>query len=431
VAAEEAWRHSGAMSESDVTVARAADHRRFVATDELVWFEEPDQLPLDEQMTGVPPEQRFVADRPGSAPDSYPGIYGVRPMQLSVPARSGGRLVPMAGLTWVGVHPDHRRRGVLSAMMRHHVEQTHREGVALSGLHASEPVIYGRYGYGLASQAATLSVSRGATFTAPGLDDEAAAIETRLGSESGEDLVRRVLATELRVAEGLPGSVVGGEGYYAAALRETPQRLRDKEPRRTLYAIRDGVDVGLATFRRTHKWEQHRPHGTLEVVALVGGPAARLALLRRLVDFDLMGTVKLPETAVDDPVWQWVGPRSASEVVPVDSLWLRVVDLEAALPLRPYDGTCDVVVELVDPLAPWQAGRWRIVVSGGEGHAERTDAAADATLPVAAVGAAFLGGTNLVAQQRAGLLPEVRPGAVAELWRAFRTDLPPTAAIGF
>ena len=101
-------------------------------------------------------------------------------MQLSVPAESGGRLVPMAGLTWVGVHPDHRRRGVLTAMMRHHVEQTHREGVALSGLHASEPVIYGRYGYGLASQSATLSVGRGTTFNAPGLDDAAAAIETRL-----------------------------------------------------------------------------------------------------------------------------------------------------------------------------------------------------------------------------------------------------------
>ncbi|WP_432478794.1 GNAT family N-acetyltransferase [Nocardioides sp. GXQ0305] len=419
------------MSESDVQVALATDHERFVATDALVWFEEPDELPVAEQMVGVPPEQRFAADRPGSAPDTFPGIYGVRPMQLSVPAGTRGRLVPMAGLTWVGVHPDHRRRGVLTAMMRHHVEQTHREGLALSGLHASEPVIYGRYGYGLASQSATLSVSRGTTFTAPGLDDEAGAMETRLGSESGRDLVQRVLATELRVAEALPGSVVGAEGFYTAVLRETPQQLRDKEPRRTLFAVRDGVDVGLAAFRRTHKWEQHRPNGTLEVIVLIGEPAARLALLRRLVDFDLMGTVKLPDAALDDPVWQWLGPRAAGEVVPVDNLWLRVVDLEAALPLRSYDGECDVVVDLVDPLAPWQAGRWRIVVKGGEGRAERTDAAADASLPVAALGAAYLGGTNLIAMHRAGLLPEVRAGAVAELWRAFRTDLPPTAAIGF
>ena len=74
-----------------------------------------------------------------------------------------------------------------------------------------------------------------------------------------------------------------------------------------LFAVRDGVDVGLAAFRRTHKWEQHRPQGTLEVFALVGDAAARLAMLRRLVDFDLMGTVKLPETATYDPLWSGSG----------------------------------------------------------------------------------------------------------------------------
>ncbi|HET8970057.1 MAG TPA: GNAT family N-acetyltransferase, partial [Candidatus Nanopelagicales bacterium] len=379
------------MSDSDVTVAHAADFDRFLATDHLVWFDEPDNLSTDEQLVGVPPEQRFAADRPGAEPGTYPGIYGVRPMQLSVPAATGGRLVPMAGLTWVGVHPDHRRRGVLSAMVRHHLEQTHREGVALSCLHASEPVIYGRYGYGLASQSATLSVGRGATFTAPGLDQDARAVETRLATETGDDLVSRTRECELRVAAALPGSVVGDEGFYRAVLRETPEKLRGKEPRRMLFASRDGVDVGLAAFRRLHKWEQHRPQGTVEVAALLGEPAVRLALLRRLVDLDLMATVKLPEVAVDDPIWQWVGPRSAGDVIPADNLWVRIVDLPAALPLRSYAAACDVVVDVVDPHAPWQAGRWRIVVADGEGRAERTDADADTELPVAALGAAYLG----------------------------------------
>lgn len=415
----------------EIRVDHADDLERYVATDDLVWFQEPESLTTEQQVQGVPPGQRFAADRPGAAPDTYPGIYGVRPMQLSVPAGSGGRLVPMAGLTWVGVHPDHRRRGVLSAMMRHHVEQTHREGVALSGLHASEPVIYGRYGYGVACQSATLSVSRGTTFTAPGLDEQVAALETRLAPETGPELARRTRECELRVAVALPGSAVGDEDYYAAVLRESPERLRDKEPRRMLFVRRDGVDVGLAAFRRQHKWEHHRPQGIVEVHALIGEPAARLALLRRLVDLDLMATVRLPEVAVDDAIWQWLGPRSASDVAPSDNLWLRVVDLASALPLRSYAGECDVVVELDDPFAPWQAGRWRIVVSGGEGRAERSDAAADVRLPVAALGAAYLGGTNLVARQRAGLLPETRPGAVAELWHAFRTDVAPTPAIGF
>ncbi|MGZ5399948.1 MAG: GNAT family N-acetyltransferase, partial [Nocardioides sp.] len=393
-------------SESDVTVAHAADDERFLATDHLVWFDEPDSRPTQEQLVGVPPGQRFGADRSGSDPGTYPGIYGVRPMQLSLPAATGGRLVPMAGLTWVGVHPDHRRRGVLSAMVRHHLEQTRREGVALSCLHASEPVIYGRYGYGLASQAATLSLSRGATFTAPGLDAQAAALETRLATEGGQELVRRVMECELRVGALLPGSVVGAEDYYTAVLHETPEQLRDKEQRRLLFATRGGVDVGLAAFRRTHKWEHHLPRGTLEVPALIGEPDARLALLRRLVDLDLMGTVKLPDVAVDDPIWHWVGPRSASDVTPVDNLWVRIVDLPAALPLRWYAAECDVVVDVTDTHAPWQTGRWRIVVAGGEGRAERTEADPDVELPVAALGAAYLGGGNLVALSRAGLLTE-------------------------
>lgn len=422
------------MSESDVSVARTDDFARFLATDHLVWFGEPDtDLTTDEELLGVPPEQRFAADRPGSAPDSYPGIYGVRPMQLSVPAGDGAALVPMAGLTWVGVHPDHRRRGVLTAMVRHHVEQTHREGVAVSGLHASEPAIYGRHGYGLAAQSATLSLGRGTTFTAPGLDASAAGVETRLATASGGQLATRVRDCELLVAGRIPGLVVGVADFYAAIVRETPTALRDKERRRFMFATRDGVDVGHAAFRRTHKWEHHLPDGTLEVQALFGEPATRLALLRRLVDFDLIGTVKLPEHAVDDTIWQWLGPRAARDVTPADNLWLRIIDLPAALPLRSYDADadCDVVVEVTDRYAPWQAGRWRIVVGGGEGRAERTDDDADAGLPIAALGSAYLGGTNLVSLLRAGMLSEIRPGAVTALWHAFRTDLPPAAASGF
>ena len=414
-----------------VSVERVSDHDRYRATDHLVWFVEPGSLTTEEELVGVPPDQRFAALVDGAADDTYPGIYGVRPMQLSAPAATGAELVPLAGLTWVGVHPDHRRRGVLTAMMRHHVEQTHREGVALSGLHASEPVIYGRYGYGLASHGAGVTLSRGATLRAPGLEAEAGAVRTSLATETGAALVTRLRECELAVARTSHGHVVGDEGFYTGIVQEPPEDLRDKEPRRYLFATRDGRDVGHAGFRRTHKWERGRPEGNLEVQVLLGDPAARLALLRRLVDFDLMATVKLPDVGVDDPLWHWIGPRAAGDVVPADSLWLRIVDLPAALPQRWYAEDCDVVVAVDDPLAPWQTGRWRIVTSGGEGRAERTDAEPDAELPIAALGAAWLGGGNLAAMQRAGVLAERRPDAITALWRAFRTDVAPAAASGF
>ena len=138
-----------------------------------------------------------------------------------------------------------------------------------------------------------------------------------------------------------------------------------------LFAHVDGEDVGLAGFRREQKWEHGRPGGDLTVFALVGGPAARLALLRRLVDFDLIGTVKVWSVGVADPMLAWLGsPRGASEVAVYDNLWVRLVDLPKALEARGYAAACDLVLDVSDTSAPWNAGRWRLRVDGS-GAAQR------------------------------------------------------------
>src|SRR3954471_643374 len=169
----------------EIRVERATDGDRYLASDRVVWFDNLGEEPTAVQLRGVPEDQRFAAELPGAEvdPGTYPGIYGVRPMQLAVPDGQGaGRAVPVAGLTWVGVHPDHRRRGVLTAMLKHHFEQTRREDVHLSALHASEPGISGRHGYGLAARELEVDVGRGSTSTAPHLEHEAAAVTTRLGT---------------------------------------------------------------------------------------------------------------------------------------------------------------------------------------------------------------------------------------------------------
>ncbi|UPK73687.1 GNAT family N-acetyltransferase [Nocardioidaceae bacterium SCSIO 66511] len=422
------------MTRPEIRVDRAADDERFLATDQTVWFGEISPSPTDTQLLGVPENQRFAVEVDDTDPGTYAGIYGVRPMELAVPASTGrASLVPCAGLTWVGVHPDHRRRGVLTAMLRHHVEQTHREGVALSALHASEPAIYGRHGYGLATQEYELSLGRGTELRAPGLEEAAKTIRTSFATASDQGVAERLRECVLRSAPSTPGVIIGAQSFYSGIVdsSQRPEALRDNEPTRFLFAVRDGADVGVAVFRRHQKWEQARPKGKLEIFALEGDPATRLALLRRLLDFDLIATVTVPRVGVDDPLWSWIGPRVADDLTFNDNLWIRIVDLPAALPLRAYAADCDVVVDVDDPAAPWQAGRWRIRIRGGEAVAERTDDPADLAVPIAVLGSAYLGGANLIAMRRAGVLDELRSDAVAELSRAFRSDVAPYPATGF
>jgi GNAT superfamily N-acetyltransferase len=421
------------MTESQIRVGRATDPERYLATDRTVWFHETPAAPAEEQLIGLPAEQRFAADRDGADPATYPGIYGVFPLTLSVPGPdAGGRQVPCSGLSWVGVHPDHRRTGVLTAMLRHHFGQVHETaGVHLSALHASEPAIYGRHGYGLASLQLEVSLGRGTTLTAPGLGQEAARITTHLATASDPDVPKRMRECHLGTAG--VGSVVGDAGYYARVCHQLPEDLRGKESWRVLFAGLDGRDVGFAMFRRTHKWERARPAGELEVWALVGEPAAQLVLLRRLLDFDLIGTVRLGTVGVDDPLLHWAGgPRATADVATYDGLWVRLVDLPGALEARTWSAPCDVVAEVADTAAPWNHGRWRIRAdASGEATVRPTTAEADVRLDVAALGATYLGGGSLVALHRAGLVAEQRPGAVAELGRALRAEVAPTAAVGF
>ena len=416
-----------------ISVGLATDADRFLATEHAVWFLEVPTASTEEQLMGLPKDQRFAAEVDGADPLSYAGVYGVFPMALSVPGPNGGPSpVPCAGLSWVGVHPDHRRRGILTAMMRHHVEQVHEQaGTHVSVLHASEPAIYGRHGYGLASLELQVELGRAATLTAPELEDAAEGVSTRFATVTDTGVASRLRDCHRRTA-GL-GAVVGDIGYYERICFQAPEELRDKESWRVLFALRDGDDVGFALFRRTHKWEKSRPAGKLSVWLLVGEPAAQLVLLRRLVDFDLMGSVSIGKVGIDDPLLLWTGgPRSTADVATFDSLWVRLVDVPEALQDRAWTQPCDVVVEVDDAAASWNQGAWRIHVDDtGQATVERTRDDADLKLPVQALGSAYLGGGTLAAQHRAGLVRERRRGAVSELSRALRTELAPGAAMAF
>jgi predicted acetyltransferase len=424
-----------------IRIVERPDDEAFLALEALVWAKSPHLLAPETTLLSLPPDRRFAAvtdpggsnhpDRPpdDAAAAAYLGIYGVYPLTLGVPGPGATvRPLPVAGLTWVGVHPDHRRRGLLTAMVRHHLEWTRGQGLAISALHASEPGIYGRFGYGAAVTSRSVTLARGTSLHAPDLDGAAAEVETQLTTITDPGTAERLRAVDQASGAVQVGALVFEPSVYERICLEPATAHDAQEPRRVLFARRDGHDVGVAVLRRVQRWQDGRPAGRAAVSFRGGQPAERLALLRRLVDLDLIASTTVSLVGDDDPLWHWVrGPRGADSGDAGDNLWLRLVDLPAAFAARGYSADCDVVLEVTDAVLPDNAGRWHLAVRGGQARLERADGdpdlAPDLALDVAVLGAAWLGSANLAAMTRAGLVSEHRPGAGGELWRALRTDV--------
>ncbi|MGF0116248.1 GNAT family N-acetyltransferase [Promicromonospora sp. Marseille-Q5078] len=344
-----------------------------------------------------------------------------------------GATLPTAGLTWVGVHPQHRRRGLLTAMIDQHLARCRERGEALSALFAAETAIYGRFGYGKAADDLRVSVPRGAALRdVAGADEHTVRIDHADRARHGE------LVARLHRAPGLPTGPAGinrpgwatreSEELWASYWSD-PKAFRTggRESLRIVVVERDGEPRGYATFRRTLDWQVTGPRGTVhagEVVAL--DAAAARALWGVLLDVDLMSSTEPFLLPVDDAVTSLlVDPRGAAPRV-ADNVWVRIVDVPAALAGRRYQADVDVVLGVADSRLSDNAGSWRVRASAfGEATCERTAAEPDLELDVRELGAAYLGGTSLAALARAGLVAERSPGALAHASAAFGWPVAP------
>ena len=421
----------------------AEDLPRIAELDDTVWFEvvpgrTPEDLRERVDLRHARGLERTGAPLPGEQPQERPplvGVYSAYDMTVTVPGPDGGLVqVPMDGLTWVGIHPDHRRRGLLTRMMKDHLHRVHDRGeCAVAGLHASEASIYGRFGYGCSSLDVKLTLGRGAELRAPAPVAQAAdSVRLHMVTAATQEGMAALHEAHLSTAAVTLGAVTRPDSMAGTWWRDYPQARGSRELRRVLLARRDGELSGYAVFRRESRWENASPRGTVEVAELgAADDATLLALVRRLVNFDLTVKVNLWSRSADDPVIWWAGGPRSVDVRAYDSLWLRLVDVPRALTGRGYAAPCDLVVEVVDEVCPWNAGRWRLVV-GDDGTATctSTEESADLTLPVAVLAAAYGGGRSLASQVPTLGGTEHTAGAVRRLSRAMR-DTEPFGAIGF
>ncbi|MFD5745293.1 GNAT family N-acetyltransferase [Streptomyces massasporeus] len=357
--------------------------------------------------------------------DECVGTAGAFSFRLTVP---GGASLPVAGVTMVSVAATHRRRGLLTSMMRRQLDDVRAWGEPLAVLTASEPAIYGRFGYGNATVSLTAEIDT----TRVGLSVPDGTDDVRVRYAAPADVLDVCEAVYARLVPARPGMLARQPGWERLGILDPASDREGASPLQCVLAERDGETVGYARYRVKPEWELSGSNGTVIVEELAGlEPAADAALWRFLFGIDLTSKVTLRGRPVDD-AWQYLvtDPRRCHPRVR-DSLYVRPVEVGAALAARTYQTPVDVVFEVEDAFCPWNAGRWRLSGDAKGASCERTADAADVALSVRELGAAYLGGVSLASLGAAGRVRELRAGALAEASLGFGVGVPPWLPHGF
>ena len=347
----------------------------------------------------------------------------------------GGEVLGTAGISGVSVLPTYRRRGILSSLMHRQLEDIAAGSEPLAALFASESAIYGRYGYGQAAPDYSFTFHRGDGQLRPLPADALPAPTLRLADPKDAVAEMKAVYEALRLTR--PGMLTTHDGWWSAYVAD-PEFMREgNSPQVCVIAEDESGTRGFALYVVKPEWGSDGiPAQVLTLRDLYWtDPSACAALWTDMLSRDLVGEVRARLRPVDDPILQMlVDPRRARTRV-YDGLYVRLVDLPAALMARGYGCAVDVVIEVADRLLPANMGRWRLQAGGprdgGKPVCERTTAEPDIALPVTALGAAYLGGTRLGALAAAGQLTEHRPGALAELSTAMWWDPAPWSPMMF
>ncbi len=301
----------------------------------------------------------------------------------------GGAWVPTAGLTRAGVLPTHTRQGVLTRLMHGQLVEAHARGQVLASLRASEAVIYGRFGFGVAGEAAELEL------------DPQRAVVVR-GAAPGtirllrpDEVLAAVSECYSRVAPLHVGAIdrpdwmwhrlfehpIAGTGNRFVAVHESVEGELD----------------GFVDYETSFVAEfGSMPHGTAEVHDLWGAtPAVELALWNYVLSIDLVRRVRAEERPLDDPVrWAVRDYRGVRIGQRWDEQWLRLLDVDAALAARTYGPGPSVTIAVTDPLLASNTGTWQVTSEGARRTSDRADATADLAVDIATLSALYLGGPS-------------------------------------
>jgi predicted acetyltransferase len=333
------------------------------------------------------------------------------PLSLTVP---GGAILPMGGVTYVGVRSDHRRRGALTGMMRAQLEDAAARGEVFSSLHSSEPVIYGRFGYGVATIARDLKVnSRRARLR----DDVPVAGTVRLLDK--DEAVPALSAAYPALQTTRAGLMGRTEAWWA--LGYTRRIKTDHQLVAAHFSPAGEIDGWVAYKPAESSSGDVRANANLFVLDFqAADQGVANDLWRYLVGIDLIDEIVVYYRPVDDPVEALLVDAYAVRSESEGELWLRVVDVPAALAARTYGIDEPVVIEVVDSLLPGNSGRYRISPQG----MERTTRAPALTMDAEVLAMIYLGTWRPGVLADIGRITVADPAALPAADRLFAVDRP-------
>jgi predicted acetyltransferase len=339
------------------------------------------------------------------------------PTELTVP---GGSTVRAGALTAVTCHATHRRQGLLTRMITADLTSSRDRGESADVLIASEYPIYGRFGYGPATETLRWELDSSATGFATRGSGTVEFVDNDTFRKEGPAIFERVRASR-------PG-MIGRSDVVWDMLADLRRRPEDKpwQGFRVLVRDDDGTAQGWASYKVVDEWTDLRPRSTAEVADLCAAePGAEARLWRFLADLDLVTKVTAGDRPVDDVLpWLLDNARAARTAGRADFLWVRVLDVATSLTARSYAGAGRLVVEVVDPLG-LTGGTFLLDASADGAECSVTDESPDLTLPVRTLGAAYLGGARLATLHAGGWLDEHTPGSVARADALFAGSVAP------
>jgi len=345
---------------------------------------------------------------------------GVFTLELTVP---GGNTVPAGGVTAVSVMPTHRRRGILTAMMAEMLDDIERRGEPVAMLWASESIIYGRYGYGLATTGLRFEVERAhARLTHP------VSTAGRVRVIDKDDALKVLPDVFDAFRRTQPGAVSRPPGWWSWHIFD-PEWDRNGASAR-FYLVHEtpkGVVDGFATYRMKGDWSNGVPNGTAYIGEVIAtDETTRTALWQLCLDIDLTAKSYAVNAPVDEPLrWRLADPRRFRAKAVDDNLWVRILDVPRALAARTYAVDDRLTFEVRDAARERTAGRFELQGSRTGASCKRAKRKADLTLDIRDLGAIYLGGVKASTLARAGRIEENTKGALTRADLLFASERAP------